>query len=172
MVSADFFSLLGSNAAIGRTFNSGEDQPGQDGEVLISHRYWAANFASDRGLVGLEILINGRKHTVIGIMPPDFNYPIGIDMWAPLALTPAQWVDRETPMLHVIGKLRGEFSLRKAAAEMKTAGDRLATQFPRTNSDAKSRCFACARNSINTRSRCSSLCRRPARLSFFLFART
>jgi predicted permease len=134
MVTANCFSLLGSNAAIGRTFNSGEDQPGQDQEVLISHRYWTANLASDRNIVGQELLINGRKHTVVGVMPAGFNYPIGIDMWTPLALTPAQWADRETTMLHVVGKLKSGVSLGRALAEMKNIAAGLATEFPRTNS--------------------------------------
>ena len=134
MASVNFFSLLGSNAAIGRTFKSGEGQPGQDQEVLISHRYWTANLASDRNIVGHELLINGRKHTVVGVMPADFNYPIGIDMWTPLALTPAQWADRETPMLHVVGKLKSGVSLKQAAGEMKTTAEQLAAEFPRTNS--------------------------------------
>jgi putative ABC transport system permease protein len=134
LVASNFFPLLGVKAALGRTFNSDEDQPGRDQEVLISHRYWAANFGSDRSIVGQTLRINGREHIVIGIMPKDFNYPVGIEMWAPLAMSPKEWADRTTPTLHAIGKLKPGISLAQAAAEMKTLGSRLVAQFPKTNS--------------------------------------
>lgn len=133
-VSANFFGLLGAPASIGRTFNSAEDQPGHEQEVLISHRYWVANFGADRGVIGQTLRINGHKYSVIGVMPKDFNFPLGIDMWIPLALHQQEWSDRKAQTLHVVGKLRPEVSLAQAMAETKILADRLAAQFPQTNS--------------------------------------
>jgi predicted permease len=133
MVSPNFFSLLGVHAAIGRTFNSDEGVPGRGQEVLISHRYWARQFGSDRSIVGKTLQINGRGYAVVGIMPPDFNYPVGMDMWTPLALQPEQAADRTQPILHALAKLKPGISLAQADAEMKTLAGRLAAQFPQTN---------------------------------------
>jgi len=134
MVSANFFQLLGTGAAMGRTFNSDEDVPGREQEVLISHRYWVRQFGLERSIVGKTLQINGRGYTVIGVMPSDFNYPVGIDMWTPLALQPEQWADRTQPILHALAKLKPGISLTQASAEMKGLAGRLAAQFPQTNS--------------------------------------
>lgn len=134
MVSPNFFQLLGAGAAVGRTLNSEEGVPGREQEVLISHRYWVRQFGLDRSIVGKTLQINGRGYTVIGIMPADFNYPVGIDMWTPLALQPEQWADRTQPILHALAKLKPGVSLAQASAEMKGLAGRLAAQFPQTNS--------------------------------------
>jgi predicted permease len=134
MVSANFFQLLGTGAAMGRTFNSDEGVPGREQEVLISHRYWVRQFGLDRSIVGKTLQINGRGYTVIGVMPSDFNYPVGIDMWTQLALQPEQWADRTQPILHALAKLKPGISLTQASAEMKGLAGRLAAQFPQTNS--------------------------------------
>ena len=134
MVSPNFFDLLGVHAAVGRTFNSDEGMPGHEQAVLISHRYWARQFGSDRSIVGKTLQINRRGYAVIGIMPPDFNYPVGMDIWAPLALRPEQAADRTQPVLHVLAKLKFGVSLKQANAELKTLAGRLAAQFPQTNS--------------------------------------
>ena len=55
MVSSNFFRMLEVGAAIGRTFNKDESDPGRDQEVILSHRYWAANFGADGNLVGKNL---------------------------------------------------------------------------------------------------------------------
>jgi predicted permease len=134
VVSANFFHLLGVDAAIGRTFDADEAVPGREQEVLISHRYWLRQFGLDRSIVGKTVQINGSAHTVIGIMPADFNYPLGIDMWTPLAMRPGEWADRTHPMLHALAKLNPRVSLAQAGSEMKGLAGRLGAEFPKSNS--------------------------------------
>ena len=78
--------------------------------------------------------INGRKYLLIGIMPQGFNYPVGVDMWTPLALSAQGWADRAKPILHVLAKLNPGVSIAQAAAEMKSLARELAIQFPQMNS--------------------------------------
>src|SRR4051794_16112947 len=88
---ANFFSLLGVEAAIGRTFVSDEDQPGKSDVVLLSHGLWQSRFGSDRWIVGRTITIDAKNLIVVGVMPRGFNFPEGItrDLWIPATLDPS-----------------------------------------------------------------------------------
>jgi len=67
-VSPQYFDIFSAAAAHGRTFMAGDDQPGRDHVIVLSHRAWASHFGSDPALVGRPIRINGEAYTVIGIM--------------------------------------------------------------------------------------------------------
>ena len=74
-VSSDYFSVLGAKPELGRVFTREEDQPGAAQVVLLSHGLWQRRFGGDQNIIGREIELGG-KTTVIGIMPPGFEYPI------------------------------------------------------------------------------------------------
>src|SRR5215467_2352759 len=80
-VSANFFSVLGAVPAQGRLFSVNEELPGSDQSVVVSSRYWQSRFAGDPQLLGKTIRLNGRNYTVAGIMPPDFDYPVSMELW-------------------------------------------------------------------------------------------
>src|SRR5215813_6797610 len=107
-VSADFFPALGVKPAMGRAFTADEDRPGAAGVVVISHRLWQRRFGVDPNLIGQMITFNDGGNqsaleaavkpdqtiklndigfTVVGVMPPDFEFPKGVDMWVPLSAT-------------------------------------------------------------------------------------
>jgi putative ABC transport system permease protein len=73
-VSPPFFDILGAKAALGRTFLSGDDQPGRDRVVVLSHKLWASRFGSDASLLGRSIRLDGEPYTVVGVMPPNSSY--------------------------------------------------------------------------------------------------
>jgi hypothetical protein len=83
--------------------------------------------------VGRNLLLNGTKFTVIGIMPSDFDYPVGAEGWAPLDLTVAQQADRSDHYLQVIGRLNRGVSIEQAQAGLNTIAARLSSQYPSTN---------------------------------------
>jgi hypothetical protein len=72
-VSANFFEVLGVNPALGRSFSTVEEQPGRDEVVVLSHGFWQQHFGADAGVLGNVIQMNGRKYTIIGIMPRGFD---------------------------------------------------------------------------------------------------
>ena len=89
-VTAGFFSTLGAQPLVGRSFVAGEDGPGGAPLVILSQRLWQHRFGSDANIVGKSITLNGRSRTVVGVMPNSFNFPPDderslpgeIDVWA------------------------------------------------------------------------------------------
>jgi putative ABC transport system permease protein len=88
IVSEDFFPLLGVKPFRGRFFTAAENQPGNDGVVVLSHAIWQRRFGEDPGVIGRQLILNGRPHTVIGVLPPAFHFiPVGdAEVWAPVSL--------------------------------------------------------------------------------------
>src|SRR5690348_9857124 len=132
-VSANFFALLGAIPAQGRLFSTDEETPGSDRSVIISHSFWQSRFAGDPQLLGKTIRLNGRNYTVAGIMPPDFDYPVPMELWVPLALTPQEKSDRTKPSLAAIARLRPGVTIAQATASLNTSSRRLAELYPKTN---------------------------------------
>jgi predicted permease len=89
-VTANFFDVLGVHPALGRAFATGEDRPGENGVVVLSHRIWQERFHGDPGVIGRQILVNDVPRTIVGIMPQRFAYPASqVELWLPLSLDPA-----------------------------------------------------------------------------------
>lgn len=94
--SASLFSTLQATPAIGRVFDAEAETPGQDKVAVISHDLWRAQFASDPGVIGRDVRLNGENHRIIGVMPVDFVFPNRTtQIWLPFAFTPAQKSDDE-----------------------------------------------------------------------------
>jgi hypothetical protein len=88
-VSASYFDIYGVTAAAGRTFAPGEDTPGRDRVVVISHSLWEQQFDGDPSLVGRAIRLDGVPYTVIGVLPADSPFDrTWAKLWRPLAFTP------------------------------------------------------------------------------------
>ena len=134
-VSPGFFELLGVTPAQGRTFTPDEEQPGNDRRVIIGDGLWKRRFAADPAVVGRQVLLDQESYTVIGIAPPRFEFPVAADMWAPLALTPEQGMNRRDRTLTVVGKLAPGRSEIDARAEMELIARRLEQQHPATNQE-------------------------------------
>ena len=142
-VSPVLFELLGVEPVWGRTFSTREDQPGGDQVVLLSYSLWQRRFGADRAVVGRSIMLDGRSCTVIGVMPPGFQFPgntgtiLNIftappaQLWVPLALTPQAWSQRSSHFLEVIARLKPETTLGSAQAEMNSIEEQLVKAFPR-----------------------------------------
>jgi putative ABC transport system permease protein len=119
-VSANWFQVLGSQAAIGRTFQDGEDKPGNDNVVVLSHSLWERRFASDPNIIGHSIILEGESRQVVGVMPADFRYPSPkTELWVPLRLDPRKtreyWGDSYMP---ISARLRPGATLEQARNEM------------------------------------------------------
>jgi predicted permease len=134
VVSADFFSVLRTNAMQGRTFTPDEEQPGHDQVVVIGHKLWQRAFGANPNIVGQTLTLNSRSFTVVGIMPAGFEFPREAELWVPLA-----WDDndRKTRSIHdylVVARLKQNVSVQQAQAEMSTISSRLEQQYPEENS--------------------------------------
>ena len=132
-VTADFFSLLGMSPQLGRNIGSADFQGGVAPVVVISNGFWQQHLGADPALVGRQLLLNGRKFTVIGITSPDFDFPTGSKVWTPLDLNGPAKEDRESHYLTVFGRLKDSVSISQAQAKLETIAASLGQQHPRTN---------------------------------------
>ena len=129
VVSAPYFEVFGTRAALGRTFAPDEDQPGRERVAVLSHRLWLNLFGADPTLVGRDILLNGDPYTVIGVLPGNSEFDRrSADLWIPLAF-PAT-VARDYHYLSAVARLKRGVSLEQAQAEMSAIADGIATRYP------------------------------------------
>lgn len=88
-VSADFFKVFGVSPIMGRTFVAGEDTPGNNNLVVLSHSLWQRRFGGDPQIVGKSLTLSGVNTQVIGVMPASFKFPTPeTELWATMALNP------------------------------------------------------------------------------------
>ena len=128
----EMFRLLGIQPLLGRDFVESDDQPNAPGVVILSHAVWANRFQSDRGIVGRSLLVDGKPHTVIGVMPPKFEFPENQRLWVPLV--PVRHGDtRDVRGLFTIGRLKTGVTDAAALADLTGIAARLAREYPETN---------------------------------------
>ena len=132
LVSAELFSVLGADAAIGRTFHAGEDLVGQNSYVILSQSLWQRRFASDPNIIGHSINLEGVARQIVGVMPRDFGFPSPqSDVWIPLDMdsrnASTYWAGDFMP---VIGRLRPGATTQQADAEIRLLQAQLPPLFP------------------------------------------
>lgn len=134
-VAANFFSVMGVPAAIGRTFAQGEDQPSAPKTAMISYRLWRSLFASDSSVVGRTIVLEGRAHTLIGVAASGFDYPGDPDVWVPMVLTPQDLApsSRGSHSLEAVARLVPGATAQSAGRDLAAIAGRLERENPRTN---------------------------------------
>jgi putative ABC transport system permease protein len=136
-VSANFFEVLGVNAARGRVFQPGEDQPSRQHEVVIGDGLWRRRFGADPEILGKPIRLDNDDYTVVGIMPEKSEFPVNAELWTPLALDPDEAHSRTKRQLEAMGRLKPGRTAAQAAAEIDAIGARLARQYPDTNKNRR-----------------------------------
>lgn len=132
LVSAGLFSILGSRPELGRTFYPGEDIPGQDNFVILSHALWAEKFGSNPLILGQSIELEGESRQVIGVMPTEFRFPSPkTQVWIPLHNDPRNtihyWADDFMP---VLGRLRPGSTMEQARTEIRMFQSHVGALFP------------------------------------------
>src|SRR5690348_1057966 len=132
-VGAQFFSLLGTRAQLGRTFAPGEDARTATKVVVLSDGAWRHYFGADPGIVGAQITLDGNPYVVVGVAPPWFNFPDNAELWYP-----AVWegwevgdVGRGNHSIDAIAKLRDGATLESAQRDLSSVATRIAQAFPK-----------------------------------------
>ena len=132
-VTTNFLDVVGVKPFMGRNFSVEEGEPGKDAVALLTYSLWQRRFGADPNIVNKTIATNGVARTVIGVMPPEFNYPKGADIYAPLAITPELAGNRGNHSYLGIGRLKSGVSLQGAQAEFDSIAAQLEKQYPETN---------------------------------------
>ncbi len=137
LVNTNFFGVAGGQPSLGRAFRPGEDQPGQDHEAILSDGIWRSRFRGDPNIVGRTIRVDDVPTTIVGVMPPTFQFPMGIDLWTPMALTPERRTSHTAQLLQSVARLKPGRTLDQAAAEINGIAGRLEQSFPETNKNRR-----------------------------------
>jgi putative ABC transport system permease protein len=130
---ANFFSLLGVEPLLGRTWAAGEDQPGKDDVVILSYGLWNSRFAADSHAVGQSIELNARKYTIVGVMPASFRFPWKSQLWIPQLMDSKTLDHRGSHWANAIGRMKPGVSVQAARADLKSIAARLEKQYPDSN---------------------------------------
>jgi putative ABC transport system permease protein len=134
-VTQEFFQVFGATAKVGRTFADNVSEPGADRVAVLSESLWHTRFASRPDIAGQTISLGGQNYSIVGVMPDDFDYPLATEVWVPLTFTAAEKTDRDFRDLLVVGLLKPDAGIPRAAAEIQAIAQRLGQQYPETNAD-------------------------------------
>ncbi|HEX8651043.1 MAG TPA: ABC transporter permease [Pyrinomonadaceae bacterium] len=133
LVTAGFFDILGAGALHGRTFLLNEYEPGNEQVVVLGYGLWQSRFGADPGIIGQKLILDGKPHTVIGIMPKEFHYLDKRGIIAPFILSESESKRRGATYLQVIARLRSGITPEQAQADMSAVAAQLAQEYPQTN---------------------------------------
>ena len=135
-ITTNLTPALGVAPALGRSFSSEEDKNGTGRVVLLSDNLWRRQFGSDSTIVNKIIQLNGESYTVIGVMPPGFQFTGNRELWVPLVIDPVKepWrADRANRNFSVFGRLKLGSTLPQAIADMNTVAQHLEEQYSAAN---------------------------------------
>lgn len=143
-VTATELPLLGVQPLIGRWFRPEEGLPGGPHVAILSYGLWQRRFAGNRDVVGRAIRLDGVPHTVVGVMPRTFEFPVFNykgDLWTPLVYdasavraAPDRW-----PSIVVTGRLKAGVTVARAQADIAGVASRLAAAYPSLDTNRTSR---------------------------------
>ncbi len=138
-ITANLFPTLGVSPMLGRNILPEEDQPNHPDEMILSYGLWVRRFNSDPTVVGRTVTVNSHACLVIGVMPPQFNFPLRreaahtpspyVEFWAPLSVSPGA----RQGALGAVARLRPGVSVAEAWREIASIGDALTREFPASN---------------------------------------
>jgi putative ABC transport system permease protein len=127
--SAGTFSMMHTDAVLGRGFVPADETAGADPVVVLANGVWQNRYAGSPGVIGQKVRVNGQPATIIGVMPNGFRFPTGVDLWMPLTPT-ADLAKRDNRPLHAYAILKPGVSIRQSQAELDGIAGRLANQYP------------------------------------------
>lgn len=143
-VTSDFFSVLGAEPLLGRTFRADDDTPGAPATIVLSWPIWQGRYGGDRSIIGRRVIINGAPATVVGVMPAGFrlfmpadaSVPDDLQAWLPfnrgIVAGP-----RGQQYLRVIGRMRPDVSVEAARADVTQVAQQISHAFPEYGTDGR-----------------------------------
>ena len=146
-VSGSLFPVLGARPLLGRTIDPDDDRAGTDEVAVLGYGLWRRLFGGDPSIVGQPLMMEGRPHVVIGVMPPGFHFPdTDTELWSAMKDNMAG-MPRDGRFMVAAGRLKAGVSLASAQAEMDAISARLADAYPPSNRGWRTR-LVTARNAL------------------------
>lgn len=130
-VSRDFFAVFGTEPILGRTFSPEEDRPGGEKVVALSYELWQRSFGGSSSALGQAVSIDGRPHTIVGVLPQGFQTPFasGVSLWMPVAISPTTG-HRGNFYLQAVGRLHEGVPAERASARLNALMQRMGETIP------------------------------------------
>ena len=138
-ISAATFRVVQERPVLGRPLVEADEKPGAPWVVLIGHDVWQSRFESDPNVIGRELRLGNVPHTIVGVMPEGFRFPLAHGFWVPLRLDPVNYPRQQSPVVRVFGRLSPGATLEAAQPELTVLGATAATAFPDTHEHLKPR---------------------------------
>src|ERR1700752_398919 len=137
----EIFNVLGVDPMLGRTFLPDDDEASKPPVAVLSYELWQRRFGGERDILGRQLTLNNEKFTVIGVMPPNFQFHIksrsgtgrAAEVWSILPMPVAAGASERGRFLSVVGRLKDGVSADQAAAELRTIAARLSDEAPQFN---------------------------------------
>jgi predicted permease len=132
-ITAAGFNITRVTPVIGRAIIAADESAAAPPIVVIGHDVWHSRFGGDASVLGRELRLGDVVHTIVGVMPKGYGFPINHSYWIPLSTTAATFGPREGPDIFIFGRLRDGASMEQAQAELSALGAQAASAFPLTH---------------------------------------
>lgn len=132
LVTGGFFDVLGVQAQAGRTLTLADDRIGAEGVIVISSGLWQRGFGGASDVVGRRVTIGEQPFTIVGVMPPDLDYPTGVEVWQTTHSVPTTgpFADAAQREVNLIARLRPSVTLEQATSEIVAINQQLPAETP------------------------------------------
>jgi predicted permease len=138
-MSAAGFEVAGISPLIGRVIRAEDEPAGADPVVVIGYSEWRSRFGADPAVLNTSVQLGGTHHTVVGVMPEGFAFPINHSYWIPLHVDPSRDPPAGGPALSVFARLADQATLQSAQAQLTVFGERAPATSPNPNLDVRPR---------------------------------
>jgi len=129
-VTGGFFDVLGVRPLLGRALARTDDLSGAENVVVISHRLWQRHYARSPDVIGRRLSLNGERFTIVGVMPPDVDYPRGADLWRTTRSAGGVFGDAARREVDLIGRFRPDATIGQVTSELAALTRRLDATAP------------------------------------------
>ena len=124
-------------ALLGRFLTPDDEREAAPPVVVIGYDVWQSRFGQDRSVIGQQVRLGNTQHTIVGVMPEGFGFPVNHQYWIALRANPSAYARGAGPVLFVFGRLAPGATMASAQAELAVIGQRAAAAFPATNATLK-----------------------------------
>jgi len=135
-VSEEYLQILGGGPVVGRGFVEEDMGPNREGVVLLDHGFWQESFGGDPEVLGRSMVLDGERHTIIGVLPQGWRHPFnrsGTDVLLPLRPEPWWGNYRQAHFLRGIARMKPDVTVEQAQADLSAVAAALEAEYPGTN---------------------------------------
>ncbi len=132
-VTADLLAIPRVAPLLGRLISAADEVPGAPEVLVLGYDVWRTQFGADPDIVGAAAHVGSTPATVVGVMPPGFEWPLGYEVWSPMQLSPLDVARGEGPPISVAARVARGFSREEVVAELEVIAAREAVDAPETN---------------------------------------